>query len=657
MLDSVVEQIVSVLAAADSPLTSREIALRIGMSESSVRHKMPAARAFAKGSGVRLCSARGKGFWVEGGAAARSELRVVLERERDRSGSYNYQRDCILNTLSMRQSAYTIQLLAEDLGVSRGTVVKDLDAMEIWLAPFGVGLIRIRNSGVSLVGDEMSVREALIESRHQLSLEMGLALERPDDLDYRLTGTFYNYFRTFYGDDDKLRYLQDVVLDAEHGLRFRFEDGPFLVIFEHIALMYDRVRAGCPAPEGASAVSASPAAGARELAVAEAVAGRLFDDVSGLGRETAELAALFKLYGVPESGAKRPSEESRSLARTYLSMVRTATGGGFDVDDAMVAKVADLLDRKSVQESYRGITNKYLVRDVKHAAPRLFAAALMCSRLVAARPGVPALGIPLAEADVAYVAMLAGNALGTADEPVDTLFINSFDEDVAAYVTRKLEHAVPELRVVKRVDIGDAEFEDLSRYDIAITSVLLGTDKVIKVSRRMDDADIELVRRRADEVRRRRERVTRLGTSLLSRPVVLLDSHARRKEAAIEEACALLREQGLADEGLLDNALRGEEVAASSVGLGVAVPCAVGEGVRRSALAVVRLRRPVYWGGGEHVDLVFLFAIAARRGRRAESVPAEFYALMGTDAVQRVREAECERDVRAVLRDAGIFRD
>lgn len=242
MLDSVAERTVSTLLRATEPRTSAEIARTIGMSESSVRHKMPAARAFIEGHGLALSSARGKGYWIEGDAALRGDLAAALDAERDPSVSYAYRRDCILTMLLASSSPCTLQALAEDAGVGRGTIASDLSAVERWLIPFGVELVRTRNAGVSLRGEEPAFREALIESRHQLALEGVAHHARPDDLDYRVSGTFYDYFRAFYGDDGKLRRLLGTVLAAERSLGYRFEDAPFLRIFEHVALMCDRER-------------------------------------------------------------------------------------------------------------------------------------------------------------------------------------------------------------------------------------------------------------------------------------------------------------------------------------------------------------------------------------------------------------------------------
>lgn len=299
------------------------------------------------------------------------------------------------------------------------------------------------------------------------------------------------------------------------------------------------------------------------------------------------------------------TDRQRSLAQVLLSSIAKTTRADIHIDAAMIERVARLFSKKAIQESYLGIKSRYLFRDIRESLAGLYGVTLFYSAVFREE-----LGIVLREPDIAYIAMLLGNASPRVPRRVRTLLGTSFDRDVARYLVRKIERALPAIEICDIVGIDEFERMDRSGYAMSISTVLVDQPDVIKVSRRVDEQDLELLE---DELQLCRARAVprEWRSDCLFRDGLVAGGVAvRSRNAALQAACELLERKGCVDGTFLSELVEREGEVSSYSGRGLAVPVGYGQGVRRSAVAAVMLARPVEWEDGLMADLIFVFAIA-----------------------------------------------
>lgn len=325
MIDSLIERIVRVLLASKGPVTSRQIAADIGMSESTVRHAMSRVRSFidsCKGD-AELRSLPGKGVWIQGGEAGCREVSDRLSRDFNPSDSPAFRLNYILGILAHRRSNYTIQLFADDLGVSRKIVERDLRYLARHLRSFNIALSKTPNVGVRIDGAEPDIRDALTESARRL-LEGSVAnVPRPDDLDLRISGTFFSYFRLAYPGSD-LRAMQGLALEIESQAGIRFSDASFTYLVEYLALAQFRMGQGCfcRLPR-----ETEPGGGISALArVSHRAAGRLG---AHAGQRRARHRHLGRRDAMPGDEDRRPGRAGRCCFRARYGGTIRRGGIGF----------------------------------------------------------------------------------------------------------------------------------------------------------------------------------------------------------------------------------------------------------------------------------------------------------------------------------------
>ncbi|WP_168188838.1 PTS sugar transporter subunit IIA [Thermoflavimicrobium daqui] len=100
----------------------------------------------------------------------------------------------------------------------------------------------------------------------------------------------------------------------------------------------------------------------------------------------------------------------------------------------------------------------------------------------------------------------------------------------------------------------------------------------------------------------------------LSEELIQLDIQVEMREEVIDRLAELMEAKGIMarNEDFLYNVFERERNGTTSMGSEIAIPYGTSKDVNRSAIAVARLIKPIYWDDGNPVSYVFL--IAALKG-------------------------------------------
>ena len=116
-------------------LTAGDIASRLGVSARTVHRDLQPASEFLGSRGLTLEKQSGRGLRVEGTAEAREQTLEAL-REAGFGAHAGREAAFSLRTLLGADEPIKLRALASGLKVSVGTVSRDLDGAEDWLADF-----------------------------------------------------------------------------------------------------------------------------------------------------------------------------------------------------------------------------------------------------------------------------------------------------------------------------------------------------------------------------------------------------------------------------------------------------------------------------------------------------------------------------------------
>jgi mannitol operon transcriptional antiterminator len=156
-------EIIRTISESQIPLSVKNIATELGISVRIVRYNLPIIEFWLTTKEIGHSRAPNGCIQID----SAKNVRQVLDKEMDHDGrldpllSSKERLQVLLLTL-MRNEPLVIKELEQKLGVSRPTIIKDLDKVEPWLAGRHIQLIRRTGFGILISGREEYLRETLV---------------------------------------------------------------------------------------------------------------------------------------------------------------------------------------------------------------------------------------------------------------------------------------------------------------------------------------------------------------------------------------------------------------------------------------------------------------------------------------------------------------
>ncbi|MBP2072433.1 BglG family transcription antiterminator [Thermoanaerobacterium butyriciformans] len=149
----------------------------------------------------------------------------------------------ILSNLIGQKDYTTINALADNLMVSRSTIINDLSKVRKWLYDHGLELKSVPKYGLKVLGDEKKLRKAAIELLTE-TVDIDRALDIVKSPIYtRINVGMDNEIKKLFENID-LSYIEDCIKTAESELETVFSDAAFTGLVIHIAITIKRIELG-----------------------------------------------------------------------------------------------------------------------------------------------------------------------------------------------------------------------------------------------------------------------------------------------------------------------------------------------------------------------------------------------------------------------------
>ena len=205
--------IIEYLLSRDSYVTNDVIASNFEVSNRTVRKDLEVIAAYLKEQGMSLVRKPGKGVWIE------NKQEVLFD---DLSCSYSKnERIVIYVTSLLLNDVNTFMTLASSCGVSKQTVINDLNTIEKFLDGYHLSLIKNQGVGTSLEGDETDIRRLFIDllftnDHSKIVYELCInndGIQRNLDVSFELITVIENEFRFRYVDRDRISIVLSFLLN------------------------------------------------------------------------------------------------------------------------------------------------------------------------------------------------------------------------------------------------------------------------------------------------------------------------------------------------------------------------------------------------------------------------------------------------------------
>ena len=165
VLDTRCRDILMLLLESKTTLASGKIALQLNITPRMVRYSLPSVEKWLQGKDIRLIKKPGHGIFID----APDQVKRDLIRELEYLTGYSLllspceRLHILIVCLMMNDQPLLAKQLESRLGVSRTTVLKDMDKAEKWLEEHHLSLVRRPHFGFQVVGGEDDWREAVVD--------------------------------------------------------------------------------------------------------------------------------------------------------------------------------------------------------------------------------------------------------------------------------------------------------------------------------------------------------------------------------------------------------------------------------------------------------------------------------------------------------------
>jgi len=506
-------QILRYFLEHDDFMSPGPLADRLGVSLRTLQRELAELDLYLARYGIRFRKKFGRGMKLHGDESALAELAGQLRQGGSAEPDYTAEerQAVIKHMLLSAKEPVKLYAIGKALRVAESTVSLDLQKTEPWFAKYGIRLHRKPGLGVYIDGSEKQIRAALADLLYENVTQeqlMALIYDRGEAAREKLRDEIRSRLLNFI-DPAWLLKIEEVIQQMERKRGYPMADNAYVGFVVHLALAAQRLknreeitierdileRLKATPEFGLAADLADRLSEKLELAFPESEIGYIAMHILG-ARSNNVMGGDFD-YSALEDFTKRMISVMEQELRLELGS-----------DDRLAVNLTTHL-RSAVKRIELGMpVRNPLLQHVKSEYPEIFEAARKASRCLE-----EALGKPVPEEEIGYLAMHFGTAMLNRQEPdretYRVLLVCSSGIGTSQLLQAQIKLKLPSLHVEDTVSL--MQLDDWLRehppVDLVLTTLPVQPDhaNALTVSPFLTDDEIARIQERLDEIRSRRQ--------------------------------------------------------------------------------------------------------------------------------------------------------
>ena len=608
------------------PITAWALAISLGVSERSVKTYIKEVSDFCAKKGLVLNRKPGVGFEADFTDEQIGELQKLVDN-RDVSMSRQQRINYIAYILLSGWDTYTVALFSEELSVSRNVINEDIKHLESELEAFKISVTKTAGHGISISGDEFSIRKAL---RHMCRFSVeNKAVE--DFYDHRISREesslwANNFSRKNYGDS------VDIIHFIEEKYHILYTDYSVQMLAEYMTIQLYRIKNGHVLDRlkiNQNKIAANEYVTSKrydekkENHIDVPEHGAAYDNRKGISTdiiaqisrltesklpqgESDYVQILLQSATLQEGESDHQADaEAVNFANELLQYLSQIMGMRLVENELLKTSIESFVPSSLTRTRYGiEVTNPFL-QDITEMYSGIFATCFTLSRIYEKYTG----NMP-SDHEIAFIALLVGGALHRTPQSIRAILIGTAGIAAANIVAAKIENRIPNIDIVAILSSEKINRLDEYEYDIVLSMIpgQVRDDRIVQISPIVSQKDEKLIRDKCAELRSdygvdKNE----FGKLIKADNIIFIEKKISKKEL-LKEACGGLIDGGYVSKGFLKDVLERENVESTAIGSGIAIPHGKAENVIRPQICVVKLAEPLNWGNMK-VDVIFLLAL------------------------------------------------
>lgn len=627
------------------PVTSKVLALYLGVSERSVKTYINEVSDFCKEHGMSLARKPGIGF-VANFTDEQIEAINGLKRDKKTVMSKKQRMNYIMYILLSGWDTYTLTLFSEELNVSKKVIGDDIDEISKELGRYNIKINRVAGHGVFITGDEFSIRKAM---RSFCQYPIGnKKIEKSHD--YRVTVEEEELWINNFGQDNVEKAVE-VIHAIEEENRVAYTDYSFKMLAEYLCIQLFRIRMGNVITKP---VIKDDFSGNEEILnkVSES-----FNKVNKVELGEYELEYINVVFA---SAALQSSEsdframslegenEGKNIAREMMEYLSEILNVNLMKNTLLITSLESFMPSSLVRTRYGiEVCNPFLA-DIREMYAGIFATCFTLGKFYEQHTGA----IP-SDQEISFLALFVGGALHRNEKNVRAVLVGTSGIAAATIVARKIENQVEDVKIV--AILSSEKIETLENYEFDIVLSMIPNfeyeDKVVNISPIVSKTDEKNIKNKCFEILSHPELKKQGFATLIDEKHIMFVKEKITKDEVLKNACAILTEQGYVKKDFFDSVIKREKIESTAIGNGVAIPHGNPEDVREPKVFVIKLQHAIDWGS-KKVDVIFLLALNFNNISTTKAFFHDFARILGSEEkIAKIRNSENETKMETILKD------
>ena len=629
------------------PVTSKVLALGLGVSERSVKTYIKEVSDFCDENGMKLERKPGIGFVAN---FTDEQIAQIEDMKKDKRTvlSKNQRMSYIMFILLSGWDTYTLALFSDELNVSKKVISDDIDCVAERLQKHNITVNRVAGHGVFVTGDEFSIRKAL--KKYCVFPIGNHKITKP--IDYRLSVLDESICVNNFGRDNFERAIQTVeAIEKEYNIVYT--DYSFKACVKYLCIQLLRVRMGHLLKENIAEC---------EEYINEEITNKAVEELEKIGK--IELNDVEKHYVdiIFASAAMQRAEVefeqfhnegfydlSDKVCDEMLEYMSEILNINFVENDLLVNSLKAFLPASFIRTKYGiEISNPFLY-DVKEMYSGIFATTFTLSKFYEkychASP---------TEHEMSFLALYFGGAMHRNQKNVKAILIGTSGVAAASIVAGKIEDKIEEVKIVSILSSEKIAEIDEYEFDIVL-SMLPGfeyEDKVVNISPLVSNNDIKKIKDACFEYMTNSIADNYELYSVIDRKYISVVSKKMTKAEILKAASDKLVEDGYFTEDFYSDVMQREEISSTAIGNKTAIPHGKSKNVLKPIVYIIKVNYEIDWGE-DNVDIIFLLALNFDNINTTKMFFADLSRFLNSESkIQRIRKSNNEMEIeKSIMSD------
>lgn len=630
-----------------TPITSKTLALYMGVSERSVKTYIKEVSDFCEDQGMVLERKPGIGFLAD---FTDEQIQQISELKRNKKivMSKKQRMSYIMYILLSGWDTYTLSLFSEELNVSKKMIGDDINSISKELKKYGIKINRVAGHGVFITGDEFSIRKAM---RSCCSYAIG-SKEIQKAYDYRMSREEGELWINNFGQDNFEKAIE-VIHKVEKRFEVAYTDYSFRMLAEYLCIQLFRTRMG------------------------NVITQQVMKDNKGISNPL-----LIDL--VSDSFSELGKVELNDFEKQYIDVLfasaavqvndncfKTVTAVGYEEKNRLICAEMlvylseilniNLMENELLRTSLEGFLPSSLIRtaygievsnpflgDIREMYSGIFATCFTLGKFYEEYSNA----IPT-DHEISFIALFLGGALHRNVKSVKAVLIGTSGIAAANIVARKIESRIDSVKIV--AILSSEKISSIDDYEFDIVLSMLPNfeyyNKVIYISPIVSKKDEKNIKDACFEALSHPKLEKDDLADMIDEEHIMLVKEKTERDLVLKKVCKQLCDDGYVKEEFYQDVLKRENIESTAIGNGVAIPHGMPENVIQPKISVIKLEYPVNWGG-KMVSIIFLLALNFNNIGTTKAFFSDFSRMVGSkEKIEKINNVENVEKMVKVLKE------